>query len=262
MHSNQQEKGSIFVTSVAAVGSASANYSHVTFSVVIKEKAKTLKETKELLKQKVNDFLTLLDKNVKEHNVLVTKNTKQSSYSFSKDEKYDKDTQSYNQVGFVGTYQFSFCSKSLENMSSFFDKMSESEGFQIAPLNFFIKDREALNKKALKDAFTKVKDRFAAECEVMSLNKDDYDIASWQASYNDSRTNSVNYEFMSGASNSLPKVNDEIAINPGMAIVNVNLDVLFIRKEINQINQISQLIKSSQKEASQQKNNTIGFKQE
>lgn len=122
--------------------------------------------------------------------------------------------------------------------------------------NFSVKrqTRERLNKKALKEAFARVTDRFEAECQVLGLDPANFEVGTWEVNYSDSRRAPKAPRAMMASAARAPtggapgasrgdgaiesaafgdageSGDPAISFNVGLATVVVNLEVAFQRK--------------------------------
>lgn len=241
-------------TTVAAEGTAEAKFNLVTFSVHLSAVAQTVPSAKAKLSSKVDalhESLEALKKN------LSLEFVKNSVRSWSQtQEKYEWDDKGRKQIhqGFEVTYTYYFDIDDLEQVNRVYDALTSLNDIRVQAPAFSLKNRDRLNKKALKEAWKKVGERFAMECSMLGLDAAAFEIASWETSYSDSQRSdrvSRNMKSMRAAGGSRPAgaaqsysstdinviesadspaEDPSIGFTVGLASVTVNLEVGYARK--------------------------------
>lgn len=172
-------------TTVAAQGSAETDFNLASFSISLSAEGKTSPAAKTALKRQVDELTAAVEEMKKKLNLEFVKNSVRASSSVQENWQYVKQERKFQ--GFIANYNFSFHIDDLDKVSQVYDSLTSLEEVTVAAPQFALKSRDKINKKALKDAFSKVSERFETECKVLGLNPSDFEIASWEASYSDSQ---------------------------------------------------------------------------
>ena len=237
------------VTTVAAQGEAEANFNLVGFSLSLSEVAGSVPLAKAKLKARIEDLDKTLTEIMKNNNLEFVKNSVRSSSHAAEKHEWRENKNVF--LGHEVTYTLYFELDDMKQVNNVYEALTSLDRVRVGTPSFLIKDnlREKLNKKALKDAFSKVQERFDMECKVLGLDSNDYEVASWEVNYSDSRRNPkvfANAKTMSVAGGARVAVAPEAvsdavegsmlgdvggsgAINfvTGLAHVTVNLEVAF-----------------------------------
>ena len=158
--------------------------------------------------------------------------------------------------GYTMTYSLSFDIDDLDLVGKVYDALTSIPKISVHQPAFNLKNRDRLNKRALKVAWKKVEERIAMECETLGLNKDDFEVSNWETSYSDSQRsdrvakgaqayaasarvaggapgaarNSANSADMDVVESSAGPQEPAIGFTVGLASVTVNLEVGYTRK--------------------------------
>lgn len=242
-------------TTVAAQGTAETKYNLVTFNVSLSEDGQTVPNAKARLTKAIDALNEAVESAKKELSLEFVKNSVRTSSNTSEKWEYNRKTNENEQQGYTMSYSLSFDIDDLDQVSKVYDALTSIPKVTVHQPFFSLKakNREKLNRKALQAAQKKVEDRFAMECEILGLTASDFEIASWEATYSDSRRSDrvargtrayamaaaapaggggVGASFESadapieGASNSEPV----IGFTVGLASVTANLEVGYARK--------------------------------
>jgi uncharacterized protein YggE len=176
-------------TTVAAQGTAETDYNLAHFSVALSAEGKTAPEAKTNLKKQVDDLIRAVDAMKTKLTLEFVKNTVNTSTSVRENYEFNRKTNENEFKGYQAHYSYTFQIDDLDKVSEVYDVLSSLPEATTSSPSFLLttKTRDRVNKKALKDAFQKVQDRFETECEVLGLNAGEFEIASWEATYSDSR---------------------------------------------------------------------------
>ncbi len=228
-------------TTTAARGLAEAPYTIANFSLSLNAKGTTVPTAKERLKKQIEALNTSLEDMKKDLNLKFIKNSLRTSSSVQED--YEYKANKHELVGYVVTYNLAFQIDDLDRVNEVYDVLTSLDKVRVANPTFGLKpsQREKLSRKALKNAFEKVTERFKSECEILGLNPNDFEIVAWEPTYHDSqRGNNVAGAMRArhtsnavAASYALaPSADDggEIDLVAGLAEVVVNLEVGYARK--------------------------------
>jgi uncharacterized protein YggE len=224
------------VTSVSAKGSAETDYDLASFTLSLRSEEASVPEAKASLKLKIDALNAALDASVLKNNVVLVANSKKTSFSVAENRVWVNSEPKL--LGHLATFSLTFRTSTLDKVSDLYDDLTTLEDVTVNSPFFLLKDKDKLNKKALKDAFKKVTRRFAEECEVLGLEVDDFDIAAYEVEYHDTvRSSNTRLSMASMAHRGLESVgssaqdSDPIKIESGKAEVSVNLEVAFKRKD-------------------------------
>jgi uncharacterized protein YggE len=176
-------------TTVAAQGTAETDFNFATFSVALSAEGKTAPEAKTNLKKQVDDLTQALEAMKTNLTLKFVKDSVNTSTNVQERWIYNNKKGENEFEGFTASYRYSFQIDDLDKVSEVYDVLSSLEEVTTSSPSFSIKTatRDRVNKKALKDAFRKVQERFETECSVLGLNAADFEIASWEATYSDSQ---------------------------------------------------------------------------
>ena len=241
-------------TTVAAQGEAETKYNLAGFSVSLHATASSVPTAKKKLKTQVDELQAALDAMRTKLGIEFVKNSVRSSSSVQ--EKYEWIKNKNEFQGYDAHYSYYFQIDDLDKISEVYDALTslkevraQSPSFAITP-----KTRYRLEKKALKDAFEKVSDRFETECKILGLNAADFEIANWEVTYADSQrsdrvakgtrrmaarnaANSGDLEMAvaavavaAPAGGGAPEDDEPLELVVGLATVHANLEVGFARK--------------------------------
>ncbi len=172
-------------TTVAAQGAAETDFNLASFSISLSAEGKTSPAAKTALKRQVDELTVAVDDMKTKLKLEFVKHSVRASSSVQENWQYVKQERKFQ--GFIANYSFSFHIDDLDKVSQVYDALTSLEEVTVAAPQFALKSRDKINKKALKDAFAKVSERFETECKVLNLNPSDFEIASWEASYSDSQ---------------------------------------------------------------------------
>lgn len=176
-------------TTVAAQGTAETDYNLATFSVALSAEGETAPEAKVNLKKQVDDLTKAVEAMQTKLDLKFVKNSVNTNTSVQERHEYNHETHKNEFRGFSASYRYSFQIDDLDKVSAVYDVLSSLPEATTGSPYFQLKTatRDKVNKKALKDAFRKVTERFETECQVLGLNVADFEIASWEATYSDSQ---------------------------------------------------------------------------
>jgi uncharacterized protein YggE len=175
-------------TTSAAQGSAETDYNLATFHVSLSAEGKTAPEAKAELKKQVDGLVHALEEMKTNLSLKFVKNSVNTSTNVQERYVYNQKKNENEFAGFTASYRYSFQIDDLEKVSEVYGALSSLEEATTSSPSFSLttSTRDRVNKKALKDAFRKVQDRFETECGVLGLNPAEFEIASWEATYSDS----------------------------------------------------------------------------
>lgn len=232
-------------TTVAALGEAETNYNLAGFNVSLSSIGGTVPTAKAKLKIQVDALMKALEAMKEKLSLEFVKNSVRSNSNVQ--EKYEWVKNSNEFKGYEASYNYFFQIDQMDKVSEVYDILTSLEEATISSPHYELKtkDRDKVNKKALKHAFEKVSERFETECKVFGLDPSDFEIVSWEASYSDSRRGSrvaaatrsaaarmnvqleaaVALAASDGGSSSEP-----LELVVGLASVTVNLEVGYGRK--------------------------------
>lgn len=246
-------------TTVAAQGQAEAPFNLAHFSLQLSCVDVTVAQAKTRLGKAVGLLTATVDDMGPELGVQVVKNSVRSNSHVAEKREWVENVSEF--VGYEISYTYSFDVSNLDVVNEVYDTLlslhtTDEVHLTVNTPSFSLKgaNRERLNKRALKQAFQRVTDRFAAECQVLGLEPANFEIATWEANYSDSQRSPGVARALSarsaGASRGLaPKGGDSamafsaesvesdaggggpvISLNTGLASVTVNLEVAFQRR--------------------------------
>ncbi len=241
-------------TTVAAQGEAKSDFNLAGFSVTLDATRDDVPAAKADLKKKVDALVESLEAMKTKLDLKFVKNSVRASSNVQQQWEWElvKGKQQQVMKGYQATYSYSFQIDDLDKVSKVYDTLTSLPEVRVSSPYYSLKNQEKLNKKALKDAFQKVSDRFADECNVLGLNPADFEIVTWETSYSDSRrsdrvaagmkarraTASValamraDDSIESAAFGSAGDEDSELELVAGQAQVTVNLEVGFARKAV------------------------------
>lgn len=237
-------------TTVAAQGTAETKFDRVTFSVALTQEGNTVPEAKAELAKAIDGLNEAVESVKKSLNLEFVKNSVRTSSNTQENwEWVGKNNNKRELRGYTMNYSMSFDIDDLDMVSRVYDALTSIPRISVRQPAFWLKNRDRLNKKALKVAQKKVEERFAMECEILGLTPGEFEIASWETNYSDSqrsdrvakgnrvmamaagapaaRAMSADAEVESA---SMEAASPAIGFTVGMATVTVNLEVGYIRK--------------------------------
>jgi uncharacterized protein YggE len=238
-------------TTVAAQGTAETKFNQVTFSVHLSEEAQTVPLAKKKLTLAIEGLNESLDAVKKELGLEFVKNSVRTSSSTQEHWEYVGKNNNREFQGHIISYSLAFSIDDLDKVSKVYDALTSIPKVKVLPPAFSLKNHDRLNKRALKAAQKKVVERFAMECEILGLNPDEFEIASWEATYSDSQRSdrvakmsiramnatggahaggAMNYSADSIESAAAAPEEPAIGFTVGLASVTANLEVGYIRK--------------------------------
>lgn len=180
------------VTSVTATGEAEAPFNLVGFSVLLSEVASSVPLAKAKLKNKIADLDTALSALLTRLGIEMVKDSLHSSSQAAEKHEYVKNE--YVSLGQEVSYSLSFQISDMDRVNEVYDALTSLDYIKVGQPIYSIKNREGLNKKALKNAFKKVQDRFEMECNIFKLDPNSFDIATWEVTYSDTRRTTKHVE--------------------------------------------------------------------
>jgi uncharacterized protein YggE len=234
-------------TTVAAQGEAETNFNLAGFTVSLSSLAQTVPSSKAKLKNKVDDLMSALTKLQTDLSLTFVKNSVRSSSNVQEKHEWVKQTQEFK--GYETSYHYSFQIDDMEKVNQVYDVLTSLPEVKVASPAFGLKNRDKLNKKALKHAFEKVQDRFDAECAVLGLSSADFEIVSWETHYSDSQRSQRVSAATVGAARRMAAAPEAalasfasdasggsapLDLVTGLASVTVNLEVGYARKAATQ----------------------------
>lgn len=250
------------VTTVAAQGEAEAPFNLAGFSLQLTSLASTVPTAKKQLGSAITELNNSVELMKAKLGLEFVKNSVRSNSHVREQHEWRNNVNEF--LGYEVTYSLSFEITELDQVSRVYDTLTSLDSvadgkrvkMSVGSPNFSVKrqTRERLNKKALKEAFARVTNRFEAECQVLGLNPTNFEVGTWEVNYSDSRrapkaphamamraqSSRVGASAQGGASNDLVESSSfddagdssdpAISFNVGLAIVEVNLEVAFQRK--------------------------------
>lgn len=239
-------------TTVAAQGEAKSDFNLAGFSVSLTATEADVPSAKVQLKKKVDALLESLEAMKTKLDLKFVKNSIRASSNVQQQWEWEKVKGKDQNVlkGYQASYSYSFQIDDLDKVSKVYDTLTSLPEIRVGSPYYSLKNQEKLNKKALKDAFQKVSDRFADECAVLGLDPADFEIVTWETSYSDSRRSdrvassmkarsaraavAMSYSADIVESSAMGGGGDdsELELVAGQAQVTVNLEVGFARKAV------------------------------
>jgi len=223
----------MIVTTVSATGETEGKYDLATFSLVLTAEDALVPGVKLRLKTKIDELEDALKFIIDDLKVKLVKDSTRTNMNVQPKYHWDNNNNRVND-GFSGTYTLSFQVESMDKINQIYEALSNLHEVTLHSPSFQLKSVDRLNKKALKNAWKKVTERFADECEVLGLTPTDYEIESWEATYSDSKRPVAPAGARLAAARMVQDademVDDAIDITPGAAKVNVGLNVSFKKK--------------------------------
>lgn len=235
-------------TTVAAQGTAETAFDRVTFSVSLSEDGDTVPLAKVKLGKAIEALNEAVESVKKNLNLEFVKNSVRTSSNTQENWEWVGRSNNKRELqGYTMNYVLSFDVDDLDVVSRVYDALTSIPKIQVRQPAFWLKNRDRLNKKALKQAQKKVEERFAMECEILGLQPDQFEIASWETNYSDSQRSdrvakgvrafaaaapvgavleSASLDDAGGSADATPA----IGFTVGLASVTVNLEVGYIRK--------------------------------
>lgn len=236
-------------TTVAAQGQAEAPHNLAHFSLTLKDEGSTVPVAKARLKKQVEALNAALISMKTNLSLEFVKNSLRTSSNVQQKWEYNQKKRENEFTGYQATYSVSFTVDDLDKVSEVYDVLTNLDKVQVNHPSFSLKNRDRLNKKALKRAFENVQARFEEECNVMGLRIDDFEVGTWEVTYSDSQRSDRVAKgvraFAAGAPIGAAMeesasfgaagggADDEdtlLEITPGNATVTVNLEVGYIRR--------------------------------
>lgn len=233
-------------TTVAAQGEAKCDYNLATFSLHLEATRPSVPTAKILLKKKVDELLASLEEMKKKLGLEFVKNSVVANSNVQEVHEWRANKQV--SLGYQANYSYQFQIDDLDKVSQVYDVLTSLPEVRVNSPYYSLKSRDKINKKALKVAFEKVTERFETECKVLGLNPDDFEIATWEASYSDSRRSdrvagamrarvataaleSAEYDApVACAAGGAAEASEPLELVVGQASVTVNLEVGFARR--------------------------------
>lgn len=235
-------------TTVAARGEAETDYNLAGFSVALTALSSSVPLAKAKLKTKVDELNKAITDMKAKLGLEFVKGSVRGSSNVTEKHEWVKNVQEFK--GYEASYIYSFQIDKMDKISEVYDVLTSLSQAQVYAPTFGLKNRDKINKKALKHAFEKVSERFVTECKILGLDPTDFEIASWEASYSDSARSSrvgSNMRAMSASggarggsapaaqsysATSINIIDDDQSIDliVGLASVTVNLEVGYARK--------------------------------
>src|SRR5579885_1776671 len=176
-------------TTVAALGQAETDYNLAGFTVSLVSHGTTVPTAKARLRKQVDALNEALDALKTKLNLTFVKNSVRATSNVGEDWQYNQTKRKNEFKGFQARYSYSFQIDDMEQVSAVYDTLTSLSEVTVSSPHWLLKEktRNRLNSKALKDAWSKVTERFESECEILGLNPADFEIASWEVNYSDSR---------------------------------------------------------------------------
>jgi uncharacterized protein YggE len=223
------------VTTVSSSGVATTDYDIAFFSLITHVDETTQPLAKLALKDRLAELEPRIKAIMETYNVSVIKGTLVSAVDVKP--RYEWRGDRNELIGYRGTFIYEFKTDSMNVISKIYDELSSLHNVTVCAPNFSLKNPEALNKEALKDAWRKVCDRFSDQCDVLGLDPNNYDVAHWQVDYSDvALTKKAPPGTLRAAANAMPQTGEEAAEDRAIELiipntkVTVNLSVSFKRK--------------------------------
>jgi len=217
-------KDTVIVATVSSSGSVAADYNLATFHIGLDHLDDTVPEAKLRLKEKVDQLMLALDNIKSKHQVEIIKNSLKTSINVQPHYEYGKNGKN-KLIGFMASYEMSFKVSDMDKVSFIYDELTSLPEVTVQNPQYQVKNADKLKKKALQRARKNVEERFAEECEILGLKRENYEIISWRVNYNDH-----NREYgarvmalTAGASKSVAA--DPIDLFSGQASIMVDLSV-------------------------------------
>lgn len=171
------------VTTVVSSGSATTDYDVAFFSLITHVNEATQPLAKLALKDRVAELEPKILAIMETYKVSIIKGTVSSASDVKPQYEWRGDRNEL--IGYRGSYIFEFKTDSMDVVSKIYDEFSSLHTVTMPIPNFSLKNPDALNKIAFKDAWRKICDRFSDQCDVFGLDPNNYDIAHWQVDYSD-----------------------------------------------------------------------------
>jgi len=221
------------VTSQSATGFARGKFDTVSFNVDIEGRGRSGPDAKAAVKKPLKALLDALS-SLGESGVEFKSDEDQSSLNLSKETRWDEQQGRNIFTGYLASYSLHVESSDVDRASEIQDVLTSVDGIEVDSPTFTLEpeQRRELQKAALKLAVVVVKDRFKQECEVLSLDPEDFEINTFNTNYGQRRTNSCSNFAMKyeSAMDSNSAGGAPVEIKSGLADVEITLTVSFKRK--------------------------------
>ena len=223
---------SFAATTVAAMGEAKCDFNLATFRLSLVATKPSVPEAKQDLKKKADALQLALDDMKKSLDLEFVKNSVISTSNVRELHEWEKNKDVFK--GFQASYSYQFQIDDLDKVSQVYDTLTSLPEISTSSPSYGLKSKEKLNKKALKDAFEKVTDRFEVECGILGLKPEDFEVLTWEASYSDSQRSNMGRRALRASAASFESAvemdGEPLELVAGQATVSVNLEVAFARK--------------------------------
>lgn len=221
------------VTTVAASGEAETAFDIAVFSVHLSANDAVAPAVRVRLRSKIDDLEAAIRNLVDNYQVSILEGTTKTVMNVN--QAYNWDANNQRIVTWTGAYSMTFQTDSMDKVNRIYEILGAVHEATVNSPSFLLKSKDALNKQALRNAWARVIDRFADECEVLGANPAEHEIASWEVTYEDTKRDNLGVGKLAKAAPALRAAqfvddgpaDEAINIEPGKAKVSVNLNVAF-----------------------------------
>lgn len=225
------------VTSVAAMGEAETEYDLAHFTISLFVDGETSAIAKDRLKDRADGLTRAIAAILDSHSAMIVAKSLKTQVNVSPTYQWDENAGRNVPSGYRGVYTYQFKTDAMAKISKVYEELVVLHNVQVAAPIFFLKNEDALNRDALKNAWGKVKERFVEQCEILGKNPGHFEIASWQTDYSDAIYKNKSHK-QAAAPQALRAMDadeadviEPIEIVIGSARVTMNLSVSFTEKE-------------------------------
>lgn len=224
------------ITTVAASGEAETSFDIATFSVHLSANDVVSPAVRLRLRSKADDLEAAIRNLIDNYQVSILEGSTKTTMNIN--QAYNWDANDQRVATWNGSYSMTFQTDSMDKINRIYEVLGTVHEATVNAPSFSLKNKVALNKQALRNAWARVTDRFVDECEVLGTNAVEYEVSSWEVTYEDTRRDNLSLAKIAKAAPALRAapfgddgpIDEAINIEPGKAKVSVNLNVAFKKK--------------------------------
>jgi hypothetical protein len=225
------------VTTVAAAGEAETAFDVAVFNIQLSANDAVAPAVRVRLRSKIDDLEEAIRNLVENFQVSILDGSTKTTINVNQIYNWDLNNQRVST--WTGSYSMTFHTDSMDKVNRIYEVLAAVHEATVNSPSFLLKNKDVLNKQALKNAWKKVSDRFADECEVLGINPFEHEVSAWEVTYEDSKRDSLGLAKAKAAPAGLraaialddAAMADELVnIDPGKARVAVNLNAAFKKK--------------------------------
>lgn len=209
---------------VSASGTAQTTFTSVKYSARVRTTGRSGPEAKENAKPVIQKIREVIATQAKSAGIDTAR--LQSDFAVTLNQRHNHVTGQQEMNGYNATYTIAFTGTNVGQATKLHDALTSIDGAEADSPQFCVdKKDQMLENQAFEDAVSKVRTRFASQCQALGLKVADYELVTWSLGHDSGHRGGKMMAMAEAAGGSGP-----VELEPGKAEHTVSITVTFARK--------------------------------